>query len=1126
LKPNSTEMAVFPGYPSIEQLITDNSNVKWYGALKKYDGNNYYPGITLYESEKSSGLIVKSCMTNQYALFKSPYHFFHYRKHNPGSYLEIIKEGCRKIFFELVFTEACLNLAGIEFNAFIDLVISFYLHTLHSSYGIDIVNSVKHKRSVGYESGTTIVSHRISVIDNIAINSQQLTQFINELRDKVLVMYNYQELSTYDILQPVKDNYPIIGSMVHGAKFDYLSEIKLLAAGSNRIINCQPPVIPEFMTLFNSVDKENMLTQDYWDFKNSLITDFGIGAKIFKPPDVVSILVPNVSLGGNPSVVNTTVRKPIPQNLQYTLTDLIKAMGDKIKDFDIGECSNHWIDLIPKQKYFCHTCKEDHLPEDKHNPALYLHGPQHRIHYICYKHATKEDNGTVTAPDEVLGELYPDNTMKYLTNKYRKIQDPEKKLTNNIKLRPAQKKIYTPLLNPDTCPEVNDTFDITKYSRFLLRSAMGTGKSILITILMNRHFQGKTMLWMTSRVAFGSGLLGVLDQCKIPYIFYRDINWSITKPEDLKGKCLIIQMESLAKIHDFVKAGLYSPEFVIKDESESCSFQFSSKTMTRVDECSDVYASIISDAKYVIYADAHLGTRSINTLVALTSDIRKILHVINEYKPSPRTAIRLKYVDFYSLALQLIKEGKRIIMVWGSKSKMLRFESYLIERKIKYIMYHNKTDMTEKTKLRNVNEEWAKYDVVMYTCTITVGISYTNETRPFDYLFLHGSACGAVPRDLIQATMRARKLKENTIYYTLDEFYGLKDEDEDDERPDIKDWDKFFNTSTFEHLLPVIMTQINLLFKDLRQNDKGQYVPNLPDDWLIELIVSNYAEQHQGKRYFACILERMLKEENYTIQDDREETKEIPRPSILDPNSGGIKYLEIKPINTQECTLLCDKVKSSTATAMEQAQIDRYLFEQMFKSTTDPVFDQKIRCMIYNQIVLDTQNRKHLQNLFFEINRNTIDDEYKKLLYGLNLNVVTSIAKIKVVDLLLQYFIDAGFNKTGIKRSIDEYTFTQQEQDRIIKEFINPNKILIANTYEIINVNNRIPGQLLPRVLHGILNDWNGMTAEIPKSKGNKNGRPSKDEVVLTGKLVIRRTAKLNVELIWKNLKAKPKIIN
>ena len=117
-----------------------------------------------------------------------------------------------------------------------------------------------------------------------------------------------------------------------------------------------------------------------------------------------------------------------------------------------------------------------------------------------------------------------------------------------------------------------------------------------------------------------------------------------------------------------------------------------------------------------------------------------------------------------------LKKGLKIAVIWGSKNKGKAFvTTFLKDTKYNHRFYSSESSPEERDELSNVEEAWKSLDCLNYTSTITVGVNYdpADEAMQFDKLYLYASAAGGLPRDTAQALLRCRKIKSNTLIYTV-----------------------------------------------------------------------------------------------------------------------------------------------------------------------------------------------------------------------------------------------------------------------------------------------------------------------------------------------------------------------
>ena len=317
---------------------------------------------------------------------------------------------------------------------------------------------------------------------------------------------------------------------------------------------------------------------------------------------------------------------------------------------------------------------------------------------------------------------------------------------------------------------------IIDHRTVVLKSNLGTGKTVAVmgsTVLntpgiLNLYSSDDSrVLFISARKSFTSF---AMNECDIEGFDFT----SYESKTNLSGyNKLFIQIESLWKLEmDFTAYDL-----VVMDESESILKQLYSKE-THKDKLVKNHVmleKIVLSASKCILMDAFISERTIGFATIL----RGVPHYIeNTYQPYNRTALRLvngrqkdvrmpEEGQWIDMLKKSILEKKRVAVIWGSKSKGLKFQEWLVAENIKAIFYHSESDNEVKATLKNVNETWASVQVLMYTSAITVGISYT-ALPSFDILYLYGCAGSACPRDIAQALLRCRTIADNKLVYTCD----------------------------------------------------------------------------------------------------------------------------------------------------------------------------------------------------------------------------------------------------------------------------------------------------------------------------------------------------------------------
>ena len=126
-----------------------------------------------------------------------------------------------------------------------------------------------------------------------------------------------------------------------------------------------------------------------------------------------------------------------------------------------------------------------------------------------------------------------------------------------------------------------------------------------------------------------------------------------------------------------------------------------------------------------------------------------------------------------------IINGKKIAVPMASNNKAKDLYSKLKvdfpEKNI--ILIHKETSDEDKlSKLLKVNETWINYDIVIYTPTVCMGVSFDPEH--FDSIFAYGCHNSLGAQEFCQMLHRVRNIRENTIYISFD-YYKYFDPIED-----------------------------------------------------------------------------------------------------------------------------------------------------------------------------------------------------------------------------------------------------------------------------------------------------------------------------------------------------------
>ena len=366
---------------------------------------------------------------------------------------------------------------------------------------------------------------------------------------------------------------------------------------------------------------------------------------------------------------------------------------------------------------------------------------------------------------------------------------------NALKKRNPQ-ELYKQLFTKDLRPAKTECYDsrfvkafpIDDYDTIILESQLGTGKTVQIMGSAALKIPGilanyERILFISGRKSFTAFAMAELEKENI--IFE---NYATTKKfaRLADNNRLFIQVESLHRLAD----GFKDYDLVIADESETIAHQFYSVATHKDNMIANhhIFKKVIRGASKVVAADAFISDRTFSFLSHLRRNTwaERAIYILNKHQPYKRTAVELLSCEkdvrvpneglFIERIMTALTEKKRIAIVWTSKRKGAAFQKDYLEplmaAGLKVKFYNGDSGKALRAELKDVGKAWssAECDVLMYTTSITVGISYDPKElkEQYDELFLWACCGSATPRDIAQALLRCRTIKSNKLTYVCD----------------------------------------------------------------------------------------------------------------------------------------------------------------------------------------------------------------------------------------------------------------------------------------------------------------------------------------------------------------------
>jgi hypothetical protein len=539
---------------------------------------------------------------------------------------------------------------------------------------------------------------------------------------------------------------------------------------------------------------------------------------------------------------------------------------------------------------------------------------------------------------------------------------------------------YVVMENNILCYTKNSQKKDSQY--YIIESSMGTGKSYSVcNFIKNNRDKLKKILVVSPRKSYGDSIWNRLNKQGFNFEHYE-------KTEDIsRCKNVVIQLESIHKIRydDF--------DLMIMDECESILNQFKSTTFKNsVNRTRNIekYNYLMKTSKKVFLMDGLMMKRTFNHIKILSED--SYVYIKNRYIAGKLTFIQMnlknqvdgitkKYnktiINLSTKIMKHLEKGENIYGMICSKDlleKTVEYINIVSKNKYKIKTYTSETKASEK-KYDNVNEEWCKYNLVLSTATITVGIDF-NKKGHFNngILVLNPNTCGV--RDCLQNIYRVRNYIDNNIYYYIDGNISQCPYTRDQIKYLIEENHKEIMKIKNSYLLP---EDLEILINEMRVNKI---------DWLVDLETDNRIEEYLNKHYMKYVLEYYIEHEGY---------KHIPLPKEeeeKDTKSEKIDYhYDELPVLTPE---QAEELKNFDKNKIENLTLIKFYYDNKIGIPDNKLFKRYINRPIFfkNDSILNPKYK--------------IEDIYKLL----SVDKTKDIKNKNLQDMIkLKTFINKTFEK-------------------------------------------------------------------------------------------------------------------
>ena len=286
-------------------------------------------------------------------------------------------------------------------------------------------------------------------------------------------------------------------------------------------------------------------------------------------------------------------------------------------------------------------------------------------------------------------------------------------------------------------PRIND-FKLSK--TLVVRAAMKMGKTKALIDYLDTHFSGTIVPPVIRFVSFRRTFSGNVKGRFADFTLYSDVKGVLDQPK------LIVQVESLHRL--CVQPGNGVPDLLILDECESIFEQFDSGLLKdNFNACLATFEYLMRESEHVICMDANISDRTFTNLQKMRMQFAQVVsgelpaEVVYHWN-THKNATDDKYFicgdkkKWLGLLYSCLDADERLAIPISSisEAKVLvkNIESKYPDMKVK--IYSSETSPAEKnTHFANVDHYWSQFHVLVYTPTVSAGVSY--EVKHFDKVF-------------------------------------------------------------------------------------------------------------------------------------------------------------------------------------------------------------------------------------------------------------------------------------------------------------------------------------------------------------------------------------------------------
>jgi len=559
-------------------------------------------------------------------------------------------------------------------------------------------------------------------------------------------------------------------------------------------------------------------------------------------------------------------------------------------------------------------------------------------------------------------------------------------------------------------PEIFNNW-VSEYKILCIKSAYGTGKTYAFKQVLEKH-KFRKVLFITYRQSLAISLTNDLTE-KFGFKSYLDKTTNIMTQDKL-----IIQLDSLKRMtykldskESLLDEVYIKYDLIVLDEIEGLLNHLSFNKINQT-QIYNILVKLINNSTKVLCLDGDLSDRSMDFISNIT---KSYVLYNNVYKPVKKDFRMTHNLDKFNKAIDDdLKAGKKIVIVSMTKTDTERLNiEYNINIDEIYKKYKNEYKICihnsiEKNKdiMADVNNEWLKYDMILYSPTIESGVDF-NIPNYFDRCYGIINNNSTTYRAFNQMLNRVRYYKNNDVLLLM--------------------------PTNMQYITDEILYR----FEEIKAT---KYNNILGDNGLNNILIHNDTERINSTNYFMTAFIKSLDDKGHSYKYLFDKPTEKMHNDINDREIQIECICKSKNLNVNEYEELCNRrERNDEITRKENYEVIKYFYSSVFKTDIKNI----------NEEWLDERYNK--VSMISKYNKINMNQELRHIKEG-DYNNLFELKKINEVSKIIN-IIGYAVNNNNIIENIEGRNFEEAETE-LIKIFSNKDfKILFNKNRDMKNNN-------------------------------------------------------------------------